>query len=123
MELKTQKINRLVKGSAKAISRIIVFNPFKKGLLSRESLRTRADKNLVYSLAPTTIPRREQLKHLAKLLDPREKMVLKISTLLLLISISFLGYRFYSNNLLLFPKVGGTYSEGVVGYPQSINPL
>ncbi|MDP3836589.1 MAG: peptide ABC transporter substrate-binding protein [bacterium] len=118
-----QKINKLIQGSAKAISRVIVFNPFKKGLLSRASLRTRADKNLVYSLAPTTIPRREQLKHLAKLLDPREKMVLKISLLLLVVSFSFLGYRFYSNNLILFPRVGGTYSEGVVGYPQTINPL
>lgn len=91
--------------------------------MSRESLRTRADKNLVYSLAPSTIPSREQLRHLAKLLDPREKMALKISVLLLFLSLSFLGYRFYSNNLILFPRVGGTYSEGVVGYPQTINPL
>lgn len=82
-----------------------------------------ADKNLVYSLAPTKIPRREQLKHIFKFLNPREKLALKISILVLILSASYLGFNFYKNHLILMPAYGGIYSEGLVGYPQSINPL
>jgi len=94
-----------------------------KRLSSQAEWRQQSDKDLVYSLAPTKIPRREQLKHLGKFLDPREKVVLKIAILVLTACIIYLGYRFYNNNLILLPKIGGTYSEGVVGYPQTINPL
>lgn len=85
--------------------------------------RVAADKNLVYALAPTKIPKREQLKHIFKFLNPKEKTVLKISILVLLISAAYLGFNFYQKHLVLIPASGGTYIEGVVGYPQAINPL
>jgi len=82
-----------------------------------------ADKDLVYSLAPTKIPKREQLRHLFKFLNPKEKIIFKISILLLITSLIYLFFNFYQKHLVLSPLSGGTYVEGVVGYPQSINPL
>lgn len=95
-----------------------------KNIFSRsESARVRADKNLVYSLAPTKIPKRDQLKHLKKLLSPREKLILRISGTVLLLGLVYVGVQFYRQHLVLTPKFGGTYREGVVGLPQTINPL
>lgn len=87
------------------------------------SSQLKADKNLVYSLAHSKIPRKNQLRHIARFLNPREKVFLKIAILTLLISIFYLGYGFYQKHLIQVPKVGGVYIEGVVGYPQTINPL
>lgn len=81
------------------------------------------DKKLVYSLASSKIPRREQIRHLAKLLNPREKLLFKISVFIFIISAAYLLFSFYQNNLILEAKIGGVYREGVVAYPQNINPL
>ncbi|MGE5425559.1 MAG: ABC transporter substrate-binding protein [Bacillota bacterium] len=121
-----RNIISILKGSVTAFSHLFVsrIKPgVKSGYRSKDALRAQADKNLVYSLAPTKIPRRTQITHLSKLLDPREKIILKVSALLLALSLGYLGYRFYNQNLVLIPKAGGTYSEGIVGYPQAINPL
>lgn len=95
----------------------------KKYLQNQEKLKVNADKNLVYSLASSKIPRREQLKHLFKFLDPREKIIFKIAILILLASLSYLTIGFYNQNLVTLPKSGGVYREGSASYPQSINPL
>lgn len=121
------KIKKFFQGTVRAFSNFFVFliNLKRSGRkrLSKDSSRIKADKNLVYSLAPTKIPRQEQLKHLSKFLNPREKLILKIAGLLFIISLAYLGFRFYQKHLVLIPKVGGTYIEGTVGYPQTINPL
>ncbi len=127
MDLLPQKFKNFFQGSLKSISRFFVaqrlLSELKRLFVDKDSASMRADKNLVYSLAPTKIPRQEQLKHLAKFLNPREKLVLKLSSLVLILSLSYLGFRFYQQHLVLIPKAGGTYIEGVVGYPQTINPL
>lgn len=79
--------------------------------------------NLVYGLAPTKIPSGEQLKHLNKFLNPRENLIIKICALVILVNLVFLGVRFYNKHLILSPAYGGEYSEGLVGYPKTINPL
>ena len=81
------------------------------------------DRQLVYSLSPKKIPNSSQLKHLKKILGPREKMWLRISILVLVASLLFLGIKFYREHLELSPIKGGAYSEGLVGTPKYINPL
>ena len=83
----------------------------------------KTDKKLVYSLASSKIPRREQLKHIFRLLNPREKLLFKSAVLLFAISAIYLGFNFYQNNLISLPKRGGIYREGTAAYPQNINPL
>lgn len=81
------------------------------------------DKRLVYDLSTRKIPNSSQIKHLSKFLNPREFLVVKICALVILINVAYLGFAFVRNHLQYSPVNGGEYIEGVVGYPQSINPL
>lgn len=81
------------------------------------------DKKLVYSLSPKKIPSKRQFKYLNRFLSKRESIILKICLGLLIISSVYLGYAFFKNNFEKIPVSGGTYIEGVVGYPKTINPL
>ncbi len=92
---------------------------FKKKAQKQEDL----DKKLVYSLSTRKIPNGEQIRHLHRFLNPREFLIVKVCVFLILISGSYLLYRFVSNHLEYSPLSGGKYIEGVVGYPQTINPL
>lgn len=81
------------------------------------------DKKLVYSLSPRKIPSKTQFKYLNKFLNSKESAILKICLVVILLNIVYLGVVFYNNYLESVPVSGGTYVEGVVGYPKTINPL
>ena len=81
------------------------------------------DKKLVYSLSPRKIPNGDQMRHLKKFLNPREFLIVKICVLVVLINLVYLSAIFIKNHLQYSPVSGGEYIEGVVGYPQTINPL
>lgn len=81
------------------------------------------DKKLVYSLSKSRIPNWRQLKYLKNFLNPRELVVIRISFIVLFVSLIFLTGRLYLTHRILTPTVGGEYSEGVVGAAKYINPL
>ncbi|MEI7620226.1 MAG: peptide ABC transporter substrate-binding protein [Candidatus Falkowbacteria bacterium] len=89
----------------------------------RQKRSEQMDRQLVYSLSPKKIPNSNQIKHLKKILGPQEKLWLRISVLVLVSSLLFLGIKFYRDHLELSPIEGGSYSEGLVGAPKYINPL
>ncbi|NTW22621.1 peptide ABC transporter substrate-binding protein [Candidatus Falkowbacteria bacterium] len=81
------------------------------------------DKKLVYSMAPARIPSLAQLKYIENFLNPRERLVWRISTSVFVISLLVFGASFVNKHLETLPVAGGTYTEGVVGLPKYINPL
>ena len=81
------------------------------------------DRRLVYSLSTRKVPTGGQLRHLKKFLNPREYLILKICSTVLVLGVIYFGFIFFKNNLEYYPSFGGSYVEGVVGYPKSINPL
>lgn len=81
------------------------------------------DKKLVYDLSPSKIPNRKQLKHLKRFLNPKEHLLIKICFLLIFINAIYLGVVFLKKHLEYIPVPGGEYIEGVISYPQAINPL
>lgn len=83
----------------------------------------RADKNLVYTLASSKIPSSEQIKYLNKTLSKKETWVIRACLALVLLNVLYLGIRFYNKHITVVPVSGGTYYEGVIGYPKTINPL
>lgn len=83
----------------------------------------RAEQNLVYTLASSKIPSGEQIKHLDKTLSKKESLAIKICLVIVLLNLGYLGIRYYNKHITVLPIVGGTYIEGVVGYPKTINPL
>ncbi|MBI4811913.1 peptide ABC transporter substrate-binding protein [Candidatus Falkowbacteria bacterium] len=81
------------------------------------------DKKLVYSLSGSRIPSFGQIKYVQKFLNPKELWLWRLSFLTLLVSLIFLGTRFYLTHIRLAPVRGGEYIEGLVGSPKYINPL
>ncbi len=81
------------------------------------------DRKLVYDLSPRKIPSGRQIKYLKRFLNPRESLVIKIAVLILVVNLIYLGTVFVKNHLQVYPTRGGNYIEGVVDYPQTINPL
>lgn len=84
---------------------------------------TNFDEVLIQSLRGKRLPSLVQLKYLDKYLNPKEKKALLISLAILVVTGSFLMFRFYVKHLETVPATGGTYVESEIGYPKYINPL
>jgi len=65
----------------------------------------------------------KQIKYIPKFLSPTEKRIIKIASLIILISLGLMTYLFIKDNITTKPTYGGTYAEIVVGAPQYINPI
>ncbi len=65
----------------------------------------------------------KQVKYIPKFLSPVEKITIKISILVIIISLSLMAYLFIKDNITTKPTYGGTYAEIIVGAPQYINPI
>ena len=81
------------------------------------------DKKLVQNLNKKKLPRPKQLKHLLKILSLKEKIIIGVSLILILVSLIFIVSHYYYKNFLPAPTTGGQYVEGLFGAPQYINPL
>lgn len=104
----------------KQVRRTWLFWGFWKVKISNQE---QLDRNLIYNLAPRKVPTGDQLKHLNKFLNPKEYLVVKICLLLIFINLVYLGIVFIGKHLQYSPISGGEYTEGVIGYPKTINPL
>lgn len=96
---------------------------FLRFLAKKKASQDDIDKKLVYSLSTRKVPTGSQLRHLKKFLNPKEYLILKICSAILLLGSIYFSFIFFQGHLDSSPINGGTYSEGVVGYPKSINPL
>jgi peptide/nickel transport system substrate-binding protein len=68
-------------------------------------------------------PTFHQWRQLPGILTQKERLIALSGILLLLISGFFLGRRLLNSQRVEIPAVGGTYTEGLIGSPQLINPL
>ncbi len=82
-----------------------------------------ADKKLVYSLSKSRIPSWRQVKYVGRFLNKKEIFIVRVFSLLLFLSLGFLGVNLYKEHLKVVPVFGGQYTEGALGSPQHINPL
>ena len=64
-----------------------------------------------------------QLKYLLRVLSRKEKGILFLLLLVIVISLSFLGSRYYKEHSQEIPKAGGHFIEGVIGQPKLVNPI
>ena len=90
--------------------------------------RGQADKNvwnrrLVHSLSRTRLPSWRQVRHLPEVLSSNDNLRLQLGALLVLAGLAILGVRWYYGSTVIAPAVGGTFTEGVVGSPHSLNPV
>jgi len=80
-------------------------------------------ENLKGKLLPKSFPSFAKWKQILRILTKREKIVLAIFLILFFSSSLFLGLNFYFKNTEIKPAIGGTYKEGLIGYPRFINPI
>lgn len=69
------------------------------------------------------IPTLSQWRELPRYLSQRERHIFAAAVAGILLVASILGFRYFSSNTSLVPAVGGSYTEGLVGTPQFMNPL
>ncbi len=75
------------------------------------------------AVASRRVPSFAQMRYLPRLLGQRLRLVLWLSVGVLVIASALLGGRWYYRSTELVPQYGGSYTEGVVGLPQYINPI
>ena len=81
------------------------------------------DLRLLQKAKKSYLPRWYQLSHISKVLNPKERWFLRVSIIILVFSIAWVGLRFLFSFRTEVPKNGGTYVEAVVGSPQFVNPI
>ena len=69
------------------------------------------------------IPSKNQWKQFFGTLNKKEKIFFSIFSVLFFGSLAFLLNGFYLDNTKIIPASGGTYTEGLVGFPRFINPI
>ncbi len=104
---------------SKGLKRTRLFSHKRGSGLTQEQV----DKDLVYALAQSKIPTSDQIKHLKKTLTKKESWIIRGAIILAVLSLSYLGVYLYKKHATPLPVAGGTYYEGVVGYPRNINPV
>ncbi len=68
-------------------------------------------------------PSLKQLKYLNQVLSAKERNAIRLLFLVVLVCLFFLFGRLYFSNSETVPKIGGKYTEGLVGQPKFINPV
>jgi len=65
----------------------------------------------------------KQWAHLPKILPLKERWITRGLIFLILASVIMLLFNFYLNKTYIEPKIGGSYTEGILGQPRFINPI
>jgi peptide/nickel transport system substrate-binding protein len=110
-----QKTNKLTGGFLR------LFNKTKESI--KQPVPDDVNQQLLLQLNKKKIPSWSQIKQLSKILQKSEKIKLLIILLIFLVSASALGWRFYWRSSVEVPAIGGSYTEGLIGAPQFVNPI
>lgn len=93
--------------------------PAPAGITGEEHL----DRQLVNRLAKPKPISVGHFRHIGKVLTPRERIWTRILGTIALVALAFIGFRAVVAHLDAIPLPKGSYTEGLVGAPQFINPL
>lgn len=81
------------------------------------------DFRLLQKAKKSNLPCLYQLRHISRILSTQERWFLRVSVVILVVGLSWLGLRFLFSFRQEVPKNGGTYAEAVVGSLQFVNPI
>lgn len=112
----------------KYVKELLVVNIWQKlvsGLRPNDPARLSAlaDQKLLLNLGKKKWPSLAQLKALPQFLNAREKRIIRLSVGLIAVCLITLLVNFYFSHTAMVAKQGGSYTEGLVGTPQYINPI
>ncbi|MBU4314867.1 hypothetical protein KJ673_00480 [Patescibacteria group bacterium] len=69
------------------------------------------------------MPSKGQLLHFTNLLSHKEKTIAGVCLLAIILSVAYLALSLIGTKQQIVPVAGGSYTEGLIGSPQLINPL
>ncbi|MFA6522419.1 MAG: peptide ABC transporter substrate-binding protein [Patescibacteria group bacterium] len=92
----------------------------RNGMRSNDSL---AMNQVLQARNTPPVPTVAQLRHFPTLLSGQERKIAAAAVVLLVIAGTVLGVKLFDSARTEVPAVGGSYTEGLVGIPQLINPL
>lgn len=80
-------------------------------------------KDLVFGLSRKSFPAWKQIRYFSKVISPKERVVFRIASVFLFLSLCFVATVAYVNATEKVPVPGGRLKEAVIGSPQYINPI
>ncbi|MCW1930210.1 MAG: peptide ABC transporter substrate-binding protein [Candidatus Kerfeldbacteria bacterium] len=87
-------------------------------------LRSQPDETIVFLARPKhAFPSRHQLTYVFSLWTLRQRVVALIAAVVFVVATPWTFGRWYTNATVVIPQHGGSYTEGMVGSPEYINPL
>lgn len=81
------------------------------------------DKQLVSVLNKSKFPTIRQLRYLPKVLTKQERQKISILSLIIFLALVVFLVNGYFLATVSVPKIGGEYTEGLIGSPRFINPI
>jgi peptide/nickel transport system substrate-binding protein len=114
--LKSKKINNFFLKLGEKINQLFYFLRLKKKFKNH-------DEKLMAQLRSKKIPSLKQFKYLSKSLSKKEWLFFRIAFFVFILSILFIVANVFLGKTKIVPRVGGTYTEALVGSPKFINPL
>lgn len=93
------------------------------GGMGKKKSRISHDVTLLSRLSRRKFPTPRQLFQISRILSFRERVVFLSACVLLVSSLVFLSFFVADTYRISVPKVAGVYREGIIGSPQSLNPL
>ncbi|MEK7623938.1 MAG: hypothetical protein AAB408_04730, partial [Patescibacteria group bacterium] len=82
-----------------------------------------ADLRLVQHVRGNLAHRFPQLRRMGKILSPKERLLVRVSVVVALVSCVWLAAILANRHRVIVPAVGGRYVEGMVGVPELVNPI
>lgn len=95
---------------------------FKQGGAAKSPLHL-AQRQILSVRGNRAVPSLAQWRELPRYLTTSEKRLFIGAIATIIIAIGLLGFRLLTNNQTSVPAIGGSYTEGLIGTPQFINPL
>ena len=95
---------------------------FKQGGAAKSPLHL-AQRQILSVRGSRAVPSLAQWRELPRYLSTGEKRLFLGASAAIIIALGLLGYRLLTNNQIAVPAIGGSYTEGLIGAPQFINPL
>ena len=97
-------------------------------LFSRPDVRTKPSEHLAMDQVlrareTNRLPTGAQLSYFPKLLSGSERRLATIALCIFIVAGGLLSLRLLNTQRIEVPAVGGEYTEGVIGFPQLINPM
>ncbi len=103
--------------------RLAVWRRWRRSAAAESTDFTAADRDLVFSLAPSRVPSWPQLRLLPRVLTARDQRLIRLWGWLAALAVVVLLIQLVAAHVGFLPASGGTLTEGVIGTPQYINPV